>query len=127
MPVVPVAANREIVVDGARRLASTLRTAAAGLEDFSKPGGAAARMAATAARTLAPRRTGALAGSISARGGRRVGIITAAAPHARPVHWGAPGRAPRPFLSRAAQATEPVWLRAYENHINDQLKKVKGK
>lgn len=117
----------EVRIDGSRRLVATLAAAARRLVDFTKPGTAAARTAAARAQAIAPKRTGQLAGSIRASGSRRVGIITASAPHARPVHWGTPRMAARPFLSIAAQGTEGSWIKQYEAHVDDALDTVKGK
>lgn len=117
----------EIRIDGSSRLVATLAAAAAKLADFSTPNSAAARAAASRAKAIAPKRTGALAGSIRASGTRRVGMITASAPHARPVHWGARGTPARPFLSIAAQGTESGWIKSYEQHVDDALNTVKGK
>lgn len=120
----------EVRIDGSNRLVATLADAARKLVDFSKPGTAAARTAAARAKTLAPRRTGALSGSIRPASSRRVGIITAGAGlrYARPVHWGSPARGipARPFLSEAAQGTESSWIKRYEQHVDDALKTVKG-
>lgn len=119
----------EIRIDGSGRLASTLAAAARKLADFATPNSAAARTAASRAKAIAPRRTGALAGSIRATGSRRVGMITAGAGlrYARPVHWGARGVPARPFLSIAAQGTEGSWIKNYETHVDDALDTVKGR
>lgn len=119
-----------IIIEGAGRLATTLATVSAKLEDFTKPGTRAARIAASRARSIAPKRTGALAGTIRATGSKRVGRIEAGAGlrYARPVHWGAPARnqRARPFLSLAAQGSEPTWIRAYEDHVDESLTHAKG-
>ena len=121
----------EVRIDGSSRLAATLAAAARDLADFSTPNKAAARAAASRAKSIAPKRTGALASSIRATGNRRVGMITAGSGigYARPVHWGAPGRGipARPFLSIAAQGTEGTWIQTYEQHVDDVLSDVKGK
>lgn len=119
----------EVRIDGSSRLVTTLAAAARKLADFSKPGTAAARAAASRAQAIAPKRTGQLAGSIRASSSKRVGIITAGARHARPVHWGSPARGipARPFLSIAAQGTEGGWIKQYEAHVDDALDTVKGK
>ena len=121
--------NIEIV--GSRKLAATLRQAAGDLGDFQNPARAAAQIAAATARGLAPVRTGALRGSIRASSSKRVGIIQAGSGlrYARPVHWGSPARGipARPFLSHGAQVSEAVWVRGYQEHVNNTLKKVRGK
>ena len=120
--------NIEIV--GADRLTATLDAAADDLGDFQNPARAAASIAAATARGIAPVRTGQLRGSIRAASSKRVGIIQAGSGlrYARPVHWGSPARGipARPFLSQGAQASEAVWVRGYEEHVNNTLKKVRG-
>lgn len=124
-------AGLEIKVVGSDRLAATLRDAANKLGDFQNPARAAASIAAATARGIAPARTGALRGSIRASSSKRVGIITAGSGlrYARPVHWGSPARGipARPFLSTGAQASEAIWVRGYQEHVNNTIKKVKGK
>lgn len=120
-----------IKIVGADKLASTLKDAAGTLVNFQNPARAAASIAAATARGLAPSRTGALRGSIRASSSKRVGIIQAGSGlrYARPVHWGSPARGipARPFLSHGAQASEAVWVRGYQEHVNNTIKKVKGK
>lgn len=120
-----------IEILGDRKLVATLKQAAGDLEDFRNPARAAATIAAATARGIAPVRTGALRGSIRATATKRVGIIQAGAGlrYARPVHWGAPARGipARPFLSHGAQASEAVWVRGFEQHVTNTLKKVRGK
>lgn len=120
-----------IEIVGSRRLVASLKDAARDLGDFQNPARAAASIAAATARGIAPSRTGALRGSIRASSSKRVGIIQAGSGlrYARPVHWGSPARGipARPFLSTGAQASEAIWVRGYEQHTNQTLKKVKGK
>lgn len=119
----------EIEVVGSRRLAATLKDAARDLGKFANPARAAASIAAATARGIAPVRTGALRGSIRSRSTKTVGIISAGIRYARPVHWGSPARGipARPFLSQGAQASEAIWVRGYQEHVNNTIKKVRGK
>lgn len=49
-------------------------------------------------------------------------------PYANPVHWGWPAHsiAPNPFLTTAAEQTEPQWLDIYLRHINTILEDCEG-
>jgi hypothetical protein len=62
-----MAEGAPIQVIGADHLSSTLKAAGASLGDLSQPSQAAGAMVVSAARARAPKRTGALAGSIVAR------------------------------------------------------------
>jgi len=50
-------------------------------------------------------------------------------PYANPIHWGWYRRniKPNPWLSRAAQSTEPRWFQLYVAGIDRILDKIKGK
>ena len=120
-----------IEIVGSRRLVAPQPPAPRALGDPHPPARAAAKRPPATARGIAPSRTGALRGSIRASSSKRVGIIQAGSGlrYARPVHWGSPARGipARPFLSTGAQASEAIWVRGYEQHTNQTLKKVKGK
>lgn len=120
-----------IEIVGSRRLVASLKDAARDIEDFKNPARAAASIAGATARGIAPVRTGALRGSIRAGASKKVGIVRAGAGlrYARPIHWGSPARGipARPFLSQGAQASEAIWVRGYEEHVNNTIKKVRGK
>lgn len=121
-------------IDGLKRFERTLGTAAEGLDRFDIPARAAAVMASSRAKAIAPRgATGRLIGSIGYHlSRRRNAVITAggpSAPHAVYVYQGVPkyGRPARPFLIDAAQGTETAWLAAYQQHVDLDIKKVHGK
>jgi plasmid stabilization system protein ParE len=120
-----------IRVVGGRRLRSTLRSAEGDLEDLKAANAAAAAIVAAYATATAPRRTGRLAGTIRgnrAAGRARVSAGYASVPYAGPIHWGWPARniPAQPWISRAAQTTEPRWLPAYQRDIERVLTHVKG-
>lgn len=120
-----------VQVDGVRELRRTLRQAGDDLADMKAANQAAADIAAAAAKSRAPRRSGALAGDIRASGTKTAGIVRAGRarlPYAGPIHWGWPAHniTANPYLTDAAQATEPVWVPLYMKHIEQQLDKVKG-
>ncbi|MCU4295813.1 HK97 gp10 family phage protein [Brevibacterium permense] len=121
---------REIKFEGLDSLVRTLAEAQETISDDLAPVHAqAAGIAASRARSLAPVRTGRLKSSISSHGSRAAGVITASAPHARPVHWGVISRGipARPFLSQGAQQSESQWIGLYADHVDDVIRSVKGK
>ena len=80
---------------------------------------------------MAPQRTGRLAGNIRpAKQAQRARIMAGSSgvPYAGPIHWGWPARniAENPFISRAAQATEPEWTQAYLEDVQAALDRVRG-
>jgi hypothetical protein len=92
---------------------------------------AAAAVAGERAKGTAPRVSGKLAGNVRWSGTTtaatlRVGGV--AVPYANPIHWGWPRRgiSPQPWLSEAAQDTEPTWAAIYERAVEKILANVKG-
>lgn len=120
-----------IKVEGLARLVRTLRRAGADLGELKDANRAAAEMVAAEGRARAPRRSGDLAGTIrSARAAARARVLAgrASVPYAAPIHWGWPLRDinAQPFLSEAAQATEPRWVKAYLRDVEHALGNVQG-
>lgn len=125
-----------VKIDGARQLRRTLKDAGDDLNDLKEVNRAAAAIAANRAKTWAPKVSGRLAGTVRSSGTKTAGIVRAGnnrktasgVPYANPIHWGWPARniKANPFLSYSAQATEPRWLRLYENYIDKTLSKIRG-
>lgn len=118
-----------IEVRGAANLRRTLKKAGLDLEDLKEAHADAAKVAERAARP--PVRTGALAATVRSSGTKTAAIIRAgraAVPYAGVIHWGWPKRGipSRPFLSEAAQRTEPRWIPIYDRAIERALAQVKG-
>jgi hypothetical protein len=118
-------------VQGLTRLVSTLRKAGADLTDLKDANAAAGRTVADWASVTAPRRSGALGSSVRAArrvSGARVLGGGAAVPYAGPIHWGWPARniEAQPFISKAAQSTEPAWVQTYLDDVQQALDSVKG-
>lgn len=112
----------DVRIQGAEELARALEKAGVNLSDLSKPNSEAAQLVTALARQLAPRRTGALAGTGTASSDGRKAVIvfgSATVDYAAPVHWGVPSRglAARPFATDAREKTEPQWSRAYEQEL----------
>lgn len=118
-------------VVGLPRLRKTMRQAGVDMADMKAANAKAAATIAAASRARAPSRTGRLAGSV--RGNKAVGRAVVMAggarlPYGGPIHWGWPARGigAQPFISDAARATEPSWLPAYLDDLNQILGQVKG-
>lgn len=120
-----------VTVEGLPELRRSLRQLVGDASDLKAANAAAAATVAAAAAARAPRRSGTLAASV--RGNRAVGRATVLAggakvPYAGPIHYGWPARGieGRPFVTDAAQATEPVWLPLYERQLQEAVDKVRG-
>ena len=121
----------QVKVHGLARLARTLKAFGQGLDDLKDANQKAAQVVADEARSRAPKKSGALAGSI--RAGRlqnraQVRVGSAKVPYAGPIHWGWPARniAENTFVTSAAAATENQWLAEYEQEIQRLADMVEG-
>ena len=124
-------ARPALQVDGARQLRSSLKAAGDDLGDLKDAHRAAAATVTAAATGRAPHRTGALAASIRPGGTKTAAIVRAGgarAPYAAYVHWGTPARGipADPFISAAAQATEPSWVAGYTTAVQRIVDTVRG-
>lgn len=118
-------------VRGARELRRGLKAAGDDLADLKDVNGAVATLVAWRGQASAPRRSGTLSRSV--RGNRAAGKATVLAgtarvPYAPAIHWGWPRRHidANPWLSRAAQATEPQWTQLYLEGVQHVLDQVHG-
>ena len=116
---------------GLARLRRTLKDFEDGVADLKDANAAAAEIVAREAQARAPKRSGALAGTI--RGNRAAGKAVVAAgkakvPYAGPIHWGWPARGipRRPFITDAAAATQTTWLEEYEQNLQRLADRVEG-
>jgi hypothetical protein len=119
----------EIRLVGSARFNSTMARATKEIADM--PAFAdAGTIAAEGGRSLAPRRTGALAASITGgRGrGKNTAQLTSPLTYAGPVHWGVPSHnmAPTLFLIRGAEVSEARWTDALEKDAQRICDRVKG-
>lgn len=120
-----------ITVAGGRQLRATMRRAGVELTDLTDANRAVASTVATAAAPSTPRRTGRLAASVRPGATQTQAIVRAggaALPYALPIHWGWPRRhiTAQPWLSRAAQDTEPGWLPIYQTAIDRIIDKIRS-
>ncbi|RAV33531.1 hypothetical protein [Corynebacterium heidelbergense] len=138
-------------VRGGKRLRRTLRKAGVDLKRLKAANKAAAEIAKSAAVAATPvggpykkagrgrpRTGGRLKATVRSFASQRSGQIRAGnasrVPYAAPVHWGWPrtkgvqgsGIRPNPWMSTAAKATEPAWLKEYERHVDAIIDSVKG-
>lgn len=134
-----------VTVQGGARLRATMKKAGLDVKELTAINKQAASTVTAAARATAPvgkpsrkrgrgrpKSGGALKASIRAGATTKAGVIRAGGarvPYANVQHWGWPARNIRPqyFISDAAIRTEPVWVKEYEKHMNQVIKKVKGK
>lgn len=120
-----------IRVDGARQLRSSMRRAELDLDDLKSTHARVAGLVTTAGKAWAPKRTGRLAATIRPSGTKTAAIVRAGyarTPYAPPIHWGWPARGIRanPWLSRAAQNTEPAWFAIYSSTVDRILDTIHG-
>jgi hypothetical protein len=111
-----------VKIEGARELRTALKKAGADLQDFTDVNATIGRYVSGRAAAMAPKRSGALAGSIrssKAKGSATLRAGSARLPYAGPVHWGWPRRGLRPqaFLADAASVTEPTWTKYYMDRV----------
>ena len=74
---------------------------------------------------------GRLKASLRVAATNRAGIVRAgrkSVPYAGVIHWGWPARhiTPHPWIMRAAQENEAVWMAVYMHHIDDILDQIEG-
>jgi hypothetical protein len=120
----------EIRVEGNRELIKSLRAVDKDLpKELSSIHREAAEPVAEYASTLAPSRSGALAGSIRALGSQRIGSVAAgrkSIPYAGPIHWGWPGHniGSQPFLLDALEARSEMVADRYMEGLDRFLDRV---
>ena len=120
-----------VEVRGARELRRTMRRAGADMTELKAVHREAGSIVDHRARGNAPRRTGRLAASERVGATQTASIIRAGykrTPYAGPIHWGWPARhiTAQPWITEAAQATEPLWTARFQQAIERILDKIKG-
>jgi hypothetical protein len=121
----------QVQVRGSKELRKTLKAAGDDLSELKDVHEAVGALVARVAKSLAPVRSGQLAGSVRAArlaGGVSVRAGSARVPYSNPIHWGWPKRniAANPFISNAALQTEPQWVALYEAELEKIIQKVEG-
>lgn len=115
-----------IDVVGLPRLVATMRSAARRVEALEPANRRVA--AALVARARPPRRTGALAASLTASASSSEATMTSSLPYAGVIAHGWPrhGIEATNFDTEALAAVEPAALDTYGQHLTDTLATVKG-
>lgn len=122
-------------IDGARRLRQTLRRAGADMRQLRDANREVAGIVVSAAGARVPHgATGKLAASVRPGATQTAAIARAGnnrsggVPYANPIHWGWYARHIRsqPFLSLAAQASEPTWWGVLTDRLETIIDSVQG-
>lgn len=118
-------------VRGEEQLQLRIQAIRAGLEgnQLRRANLVAANIMATAARATTPSRTGRLRATVRPRATRNTARVAAGGPgvpYAGVIHWGTVATSGRPsniraqpWLSNAAEATEPAWTHAYWQYVQN--------
>jgi len=119
-------------VEGGPRFRRTLKQAGIDLKNLRNVHRSVGTLVAVAAAAFAPRRSGRLAGNIRAGATQKAAIVRAGGarlPYAGPIHWGWPKRniTANPFITQAAQQTEPRWIAVYQDYTDNALDHIEGK
>lgn len=125
-----------VKIEGASRLALTLRDAGSDLTDLKEINLDVARYVTRQAQPRAPQVSRALASTGRAGATKRAAVIrfgnNRAVKYARAVHGGryyptTGTKVPaRPFASETAQRTEPTWFAMYDKAVGRVLDTIKG-
>lgn len=121
-----------VQLEGAGRLRATLKRAGADMTQMKSTHKEIAGIIVSAASP--PSRTNRLAQSMRAGATQSAAIARAggngakAVKYANPIHWGWFKRhiRPNPFLSLAAQRSEPTWFAVYAREVEKILGKIEG-
>lgn len=121
-----------IRVEGANELRRTMRRAGEDLGDLKEAHAEAAGIAGRRAQGDTPRKSGRLAAKVRWAASNTSATIRAGnnttVRYAGAIHWGWRRRniKPQPWITEAAQATEPEWSAAYTNAVETILGRIKG-
>lgn len=133
-----------VEIEGARELRRQLKAAGDDLEDMKDLHHKVGSIVAAQAKILAPRSPDSKHIADTTRASKTkthatVKVGGKAMPYAGAIHWGwfnrpNPERGvrggpikPRLWVSRAAQGTESIWFKEYEEYVDKALNRVKGK
>lgn len=115
-------------VQGVAQLQRTMKKAGEDISDLDQAHQQASALVASVAVSTAPRRTGKLASTIRPARSKRRAEVQVKSVYAAPIHWGWPARhiEAQPWVSQAAQATEPQWIKIYEEAVQKAVDQVAG-
>lgn len=122
---------KALYVVGQKRFVQTMRKAGADMDELRDVNAQAARVALPAVRSLAPSRTGTLAGSLRTGATKRAGVIRAgrkSVPYAGVINYGWPHRhiTGQLYANAGVAQSEPQWTRLYKDFIKKTMSQVKG-
>lgn len=117
-----------VQVIGDEQLAATLHAAARDIEDLADAQARISQLVTSQAAVMAPRRTGALAGSLQPDPQPHEAAVASSLAYAGVIHYGWPRHniAARPFADRAVQAMESQVVNLYLQDVQSALNRVKG-
>lgn len=124
-----MASRAGITVEGAGRLALTMRAAARDLDDMSRRLGPVVAIIERVTAAATPVKTGALRASTTSAATSAGAYVGNTAVYAGPINFGWPRRGiePRRFLPEPAQHAAALWLPAYAQAVDDVLDQIKGR
>lgn len=117
-----------VTVDGADRLAITMRAAAADLADMSTSNRAVGEVVRARAASAAPKVSGRLAGSVRAYPARGEVEIASALVYAPPINYGWPARniVAQPFMVNAVNDSRAAVVARYASDVGSTIKHIRG-
>jgi hypothetical protein len=132
-----VSSGQTVQVLGLKQLRATMRKAGVDMTQFKEPNQHAADIVAPVAKGRAPigttdKKPQHLYMTVRASATQTAGIIRAGnnttVPYANPIHWGWVRRniRPNPFVSVAAQQTEPIWTEVYWAWLQKIIQQIEG-
>lgn len=115
-------------VVGADTLARTLRRASDRLDELPTATRTTGETVRLRAAQLAPKLSGALAGSISAESTGADVVVASALPYAavQELGWAAHNITAQPFLKPAMEGTQETWMAYYVDDVERVIDDVKG-
>lgn len=121
-------AGPSVELEGATNVKRGLSELADGLTDMSPAHRPVGAMVRAAGALRAPKRSGRLAGSLTATTQPDAAVITSSLVYAGVIHYGWPGHhiAANPFLFTAAQSAESSWSRVYLARVTQLVNAIRG-
>lgn len=123
----------QVRVEGLTELQASLHRLARAVPDVAPP--EAGRTIGREAQLRAPKRSGKLAASFGLQPGPGELLLRFGVEYAGPIHFGVGARPglrgphnirPNPFLFGAIDSTQPQWVDAYKDQLDELVAQVKG-
>ena len=124
-----MAGGAKVELQGFDELSRSLEAAGREVKSMPEANATAGEIVASAARTRAPRATGALAATVRAEPDRDGALVLAggaAVDYSVMVEYGTRSMRAEPYIRPALAETHEKWVEAYANAIDDVLGKVHG-